>query len=104
MAVSRTYQYSCLKLPEDLAFLEGFQGEFEIQFTCGQKSHQLLNAVMALTMAGITIQSLRAENISKEKMICHISVRSNFDLQLERGAILQIYEENEHVSFQRNMP
>ncbi|MDE6904471.1 MAG: chorismate mutase [Lachnospiraceae bacterium] len=100
MAISRTYQYSCLDLPDSLEFLSDFTGGLMLTFTCSEKSEQLLTGITALKMAGIIIHEIQSESV-EEQIICRISLWGDFRLALARGAVLQIYEENENVSVQK---
>lgn len=100
MAISRTYQYSCLDLPDALEILSGFAGELILEFTCSEKSEQLLTGVTALKTAGIVIHEIQSE-CAEEKMICRFKLSGDFRLALAKGAVLQIYKENENVSVQK---
>ncbi len=103
MAISRTYQYSHLKLPEDIEQTADCRGELQIQFLCGRESGQLLWAVTALNLAGITVKDIETQAASEGKMCCRIKAVGDFRLNLAKGAVLQIYEENEEVLVEKIM-
>lgn len=100
MAISRTYQYSCLSLPPALENICKSKGNYSIEFACRKDSGQLLANVTALKTAGIVIQEVQSES-AEEKMICRIRISGDFTSELAKGAVLQIYEENENVSLQK---
>lgn len=100
MAISRTYQYSRFDFPPALKNLQTDAKSYTLEFTCNKGSEQLLAAVTALKMAGIVIHEIHSKS-AEEKMICRILISGDFTLELAKGAVLQIYEENENVSVQK---
>ncbi|MCM1258029.1 MAG: chorismate mutase [Roseburia sp.] len=101
ITISRTYQYSQMGLPEYLRETLDFQGELLIGFSCKEDSDQLSGAVVALKMAGIVIQEIQTERQQEKTMCCHMRIFGDFKSSLAKGAVLQIYEENEDVSVQK---
>lgn len=101
MAISRTCQYSHLKLPEHIGQAVDFKGELQIRFVCRQESYQLLAAVTALKLAGITVKDMDTQADLEGNMRCRIKAIGDFSLKLAKGAVLQIYEENDEVFVER---
>lgn len=101
MTISRIYQYSQLELDESLREISGWKGELSIQFICRRRSGQLLAVITALHLAGIDICQMETECRGEEKMLCRIRVFGDFRTDLAKGAVLQIYKENEEVSLEK---
>lgn len=101
ITISRTYQYSRMELPECLKEIKDYQGELSINFSCKENSDQITGVLLALKMAGIVLQEIQTKEQQGKNMHCQMRVSGDFTGALAKGAILQIYEENEEVSVQK---
>lgn len=101
ITISRTYQYSRMDLPEGLEEIRDHRGELSIGFSCGESLERISGALLALKMAGIALQEIQAREGQGKNMYCQMRVSGDFTGALAKGAVLQIYEENEEVSVQK---
>lgn len=100
ITISRTYQYAQMELPEGLKEISGYRGELLLEFSWGDNAEQVSGALVALNMAGLALQRIQTER-QGETMRCQIKISGDFTEALAKGAVMQIYEENQDVSVQK---